>query len=112
MGSVRHSRLTGRRIRAGASLGALLGCLVGHSSSVAAEASPAAAPESVHLTNGSVLVGRVLSRAEGRIRMFVEGLGELTLDSALVVRGAPAHAMPATPSVWSGNLSAGVLYVS
>jgi len=62
----------------------------------------------VRLTNGSVLVGRIVSRAEGKVHVLVDGVGEVVVDSAAVAPGAPAKA----PSPWSGSLSAGVLYVS
>jgi hypothetical protein len=66
----------------------------------------------VHLTNGSVLVGRVTSRSEGKLHVLVDGVGEVVVDSTAVAPMATSMTMPVAASPWSGSLSAGVLYVS
>ena len=73
---------------------------------------PAPAVETVRLTNGSVLVGRITSRGEGRLHVLVEGVGEVVVDSLAVAPATPPMAMPGAPPAWSGNLSVGALYVS
>jgi hypothetical protein len=90
----------------------VLAFLEAHSKAKAAEPPPPPPIETVRLANGSVLMGRVLSRADGKIRVLVDGVGEVIVDSTAVAADAPSHRMAGTPSPWSGSLSTGVLYVS
>lgn len=76
-----------------------------------APAPPPQPAETVRLKNGTVLMGHVVSAGAGQLRLLVEGVGEVVVDSAAVAPNAAPMAMPA-PSPWSGSLSAGVLYVS
>lgn len=90
----------------------LFGCLWGHAEAATPEAQSPPPIETVRLTNGSVLVGRVTSRSGGRLRVLVDGMGEVVVDSAAVAPMATPMTMPGAASPWSGTLSAGVLYVS
>ena len=98
--------------RAWFTLLALLGCLGRYAEAAAAEALPPQPIETVRLTNGSVLVGRVTSRSEGRLHILVDGLGEVVVDSAAVAPLATPLTTPRVASPWSGALSTSVVYVS
>lgn len=91
---------------------ALLGCLCRCGESAAAEDPPPSPVETVRLTNGSVLVGRVTSTSEGRLHLLVEGVGEVVVDSAAIAPATTHMTMPGAASPWSGALSVGILYVS
>jgi uncharacterized protein DUF481 len=67
--------------------------------------------DTVRLVNGTVLIGRIASVTGGKVRMTVPGLGELSLDSALVARPQPPPSA-AVPSPWSGALSLTGSYAS
>ncbi|MGE0445302.1 MAG: DUF481 domain-containing protein [Vicinamibacterales bacterium] len=62
---------------------------------------PAAAQEAadtvtLHLSDGSVVVGRILQEADGRVRVATETFGEVTIDAARIIdRGAVAAPQPA-----------------
>ena len=91
-------------------LSIVLGCI---SQVAAAAEAPLASPvETVRLTNGSVLMGRVTSKGEGKLRLLIDGVGELIIDSSAVAPPAMAAMVMGTSSPWSGNLSLGALYVS
>lgn len=108
----RGARRFGQRCRAWLVSCAVLSCLTALARAAGAAEPPSAPPETVRLTNGSVLVGRILSKSEGKIRILVEGVGEVVVDSMSVAPSAPSHTMSGSASRWSGNLSVGVLYVS
>jgi hypothetical protein len=76
---------------------ALLVCALGAWPAAAQEA-----PETVtlHLNDGSVVVGRIVSEEGGRVRVATEGLGEVTIDAARIVdRGAVAETPAAAAQV-------------
>ena len=67
---------------------ALLVCALG---AVTASAQDAPATVTLHLNDGSVVVGRIVSEEGGRVRIATEGLGEVTIEVARIVdRGAVA----------------------
>jgi len=62
-----------------------------------AEAVPSPPPqpppvETIHLTNGSVLVGHVVSRSDGKVHVLVDGVGEVIVDSTAVAPATPPAA--------------------
>lgn len=68
--------------------------------------------EVIRLVGGSGLVGRVTATGGGKIHMFVEGLGEIAIDSAAVASRSPVPPPPAPPSPWSGTATGSVTNIS
>jgi hypothetical protein len=54
----------------------------------------------------------VTSTAGGKIHVFVEGIGEVVVDSGAVTSRLPVPAPPPPPSPWSGTVTGSVTYVS
>lgn len=74
---------------------------------------PAPPPlEVIRLVGGSGLVGRVTSTGGGKIRMHVDGVGDVVIDSAAVASRSPAPPPPPPPSPWSGTASASLTNIS
>src|SRR5688572_26361928 len=84
---------------------------------VCATANPApaqepAAPEVIRLVGGSSLVGRVTATGAGKIHLYVEGIGDVVLDSAAVASRSPVPPPPPTPSPWSGTFTGSMTHIS
>lgn len=78
----------------------------------AAQAPATTPPEVIRLVGGSTIVGRVTASADGRIHVYVEGLGDVVIDSAAVASRSPVPPPPPPPSPWSGTMSGSVTHVS
>lgn len=86
----------------------LLGCI-----DRAAAQTPAPAPlEVIRLVGGSGLVGRVTSTGGGKIHLYVDGIGDVVIDSAAVASRSPVPPPPPLPSPWSGTLTASMTHIS
>jgi hypothetical protein len=86
-------------------------------SALSQSAEPIAPPrDTLRLANGTVLVGRITSASDGKVRIVVDAMGEVTVDSGAITLAAspPAVAPPKAGrrSPWSGTLSASGSYVS
>ncbi len=71
-----------------------------------------APPEVVRLVGGSSLVGRVTATGDGKIHMFVDGVGDVVIDSAAVASRSPVPPPPPPPSPWSGTATGSVTHRS
>ena len=79
----------------------------------AAAQTPSPAPlEVIRLVNGSGLVGRVTSTGDGKVHIYVEGVGDVAIDSAAVASRSPVPPPPPAPSPWSGTLTASMTHIS
>src|SRR5216110_486695 len=79
----------------------------------AAAQAPSSAPlEVIRLVGGSGLVGRVTSSGAGKIHMYVDGVGDVVIDSAAVASRATVPPAPPPPSPWSGTLTASMTHIS
>jgi hypothetical protein len=83
-----------------------------HAHQVVAQTPSPAPLEVVRLVGGSSLVGRVTATGDGKVHMFVEGLGDVVIDSAAVASRSPAPTAPPPPSPWSLTLTPSVTLVS
>jgi hypothetical protein len=74
---------------------------------------PAPAPlEVIRLVGGSGLVGRVTSTGGGKIHMYVDGLGDVVIDSAAALSRSPVPPPPPPPSPWSGTVTGSMTHIS
>jgi uncharacterized protein DUF481 len=74
---------------------------------------PSPAPlEVIRLIGGSSIVGRVTATGNGSIHMYVNGLGDVVIDSAAVASRSPVPPPPPPPSPWSGMVTGSVTHVS
>lgn len=74
---------------------------------------PSPAPlEVIRLVGGSGLVGRVTSTGDGKIHMYVDGVGDVVIDSAAVASRSPVPPPPPAPSPWSGTLTGSMTHIS
>src|SRR5204862_2775064 len=74
---------------------------------------PAPAPlEVIRLVGGSGLVGRVTSSGGGKIHMYVDGVGDVVIDSAAVASRSPVPPPPPPPSPWSGTMTGSMTHIS
>src|SRR5436190_13025724 len=71
-----------------------------------------APPEVVRLVGGSSLVGRVTATGDGKIHMFVDGVGDVVIDSAAVASRSPVPPPPPPPSPWTGTLTGSMTHIS
>ncbi|RPH35635.1 hypothetical protein EHM92_05860, partial [bacterium] len=78
----------------------------------AAQTPPPTPQEVVRLAGGSSLVGSVTSIGEGRIRMQVNGIGEVAIDTAAITSRSPVPSPPPPPSPWSGKLNGSMTHIS
>jgi hypothetical protein len=85
--------------------------LVGAHSSAAQTPSPTPT-EVIRLHNGSSLVGRVAATGDGKIHIYVDGLGDVVIDSAAVASRSPLPPPPPPPSPWSGTLTGSMTHIS
>ena len=69
-------------------------------------------PEVLRLANGSALIGRVTATSGGKIHMFIDGVGDVVIDSAAIVSRSPVPPPPAPPSPWSGTITGSVTNIS
>jgi putative salt-induced outer membrane protein YdiY len=69
-------------------------------------------PEVIRLVGGSGLVGRVTSTGGGKIHMYVDGVGDVVIDSAAVASRSPVPPPPAPPSPWSGTFTGSMTHIS
>jgi putative salt-induced outer membrane protein YdiY len=69
-------------------------------------------PEVIRLVGGSGLVGRVTSTGGGKIHMYVDGVGDVVIDSAAVASRSPVPPPPAPPSPWSGTVTGSMTHIS
>jgi hypothetical protein len=89
--------------------------LVGSQRGTAQQAGPAptpAAPEVIRLVGGSALVGRVTATGGGKIHMYMDGVGDVLIDSAAVVSRSPVPPPAAAPSPWSGTVTGSMTHIS
>src|SRR3954464_8583758 len=68
--------------------------------------------EVIRLVGGSGLVGRVTSTAGGKVHMYVDGVGDVVIDSAAVASRSPVPPPPAAPSPWSGTFTGSMTHIS
>ena len=68
--------------------------------------------EVIGLVGGSGLVGRVTATGGGKIHMYVEGVGNVVIDSAAVASRSPVPPPPPAPSAWSGTLTGSMTHIS
>ena len=74
---------------------------------------PAPAPlEVIRLVGGSGLVGRVTSTGGGKIHMYVDGVGDVVIDSAAIASRSPVPPPPPPPSRWSGTITGSMTHIS
>jgi hypothetical protein len=74
---------------------------------------PSPAPlEVLRLVSGSAIVGRVTATGDGKIHMYVDGVGDVVIDSATVASRSPVPPPPAPPSPWSGTFTGSVTHIS
>jgi putative salt-induced outer membrane protein YdiY len=78
---------------------------------VAAQTPTPASLEVLRLVGGSSLVGRVTAAGDGKIHIYVDGVGEVVIDSAAVASRS-AVAPPPPPSPWSGTATASMTHIS
>jgi putative salt-induced outer membrane protein YdiY len=78
----------------------------------AAQTPSPAPPEVMRLVGGSTLVGRVTSSGGGKIHLYVDGVGDVVIDSAAVASRSPVPPPPAPPSPWSGTVTASMTHIS
>jgi len=79
----------------------------------AAAQQPTPAPlEIIRLVGGSSLVGRVTGTGDSKVHLFVEGLGDVVIDSAAVASRSPVPPPPSPPSPWSVTLTPSVTLIS
>jgi len=69
-------------------------------------------PEVIRLVGGSAFVGRVMATGQGKIHMFVDGVGDVVIDSAAVASRSPVPPPPPAPSPWSGAMTASMTNIS
>ncbi len=73
-------------------------------------------PDTIRLASGTILIGRITSASDGKIHIFVDAIGEVSVDSSARVSAAISAMAAATamthPSAWSGTLSASGSYAS
>jgi putative salt-induced outer membrane protein YdiY len=69
-------------------------------------------PEVIRLVGGSAFVGRVTATGEGKIHMYVDGVGDVVIDSAAVASRSPVPPPPPPPSPWSGTLTGSMTHIS
>lgn len=92
-------------------------------------AQPAATPMTLHLSDGSIVIGEVLSETDGKMRVRTRLLGDLTIDSqeverreavgdeapeALAAHNSEAAAPPEHPTVpaWTRSITTSTALVS
>src|SRR2546426_12168188 len=85
--------------------------VLGYSHSAAAQ-TPSPPPEVIRLIGGSGLVGRVTSTGGGKIHMYVDGVGDVVIDSAAVASRSPVPPPPPPPSPWSGTMTGSMTHIS
>ena len=74
---------------------------------------PSPAPlEVIRLVGGSGLIGRVTSTGGGKIHMYVDGVGDVVIDSAAALSRSPVPPPPAPPSPWSGTFTGSMTHIS
>jgi putative salt-induced outer membrane protein YdiY len=74
---------------------------------------PSPAPlEVIRLVGGSGLVGRVTSTGGGKIHMYVDGVGDVVIDSAAIASRSPVPPPPPPPSPWSGTITGSMTHIS
>ncbi len=78
----------------------------------AAQTSSPAPLEVIRLVGGSGLVGRVTSSGYGKIHMYVDGVGDVVIDSAAVASRSPVPPPPPAPSPWSGTVTGSMTHIS
>lgn len=79
----------------------------------AAAQTPSPAPlEVIRLVGGSGFVGRVTATGDGKIHMYVDGVGDVAIDSAAVASRSPVPPPPAPPSPWSGTMTGSMTHIS
>jgi len=79
----------------------------------AAAQAPSPAPlEVIRLVGGSGLVGRVTAIGGGKIHMYVDGVGDVVIDSAAVASRSPVPPPPPPPSPWSGTMTGSMTHIS
>jgi putative salt-induced outer membrane protein YdiY len=66
----------------------------------------------IQLHNGSSLIGRVTATGAGKIRINVDGLGDVVIDSAAVASRSPLPPPPSPPSPWSGTFTGSMTHIS
>src|SRR3954468_5037147 len=69
-------------------------------------------PEVIRLLGGSGLVGRLTATGDGKIHMFVDGVGDVVIDSAAVASRSPVPPPPPPPSPWSGTFTGSMTHIS
>jgi hypothetical protein len=79
---------------------------------VAAQTPSPAPLEVIRLVGGSGLVGRVTSTGDGKIHMYVDGVGDVVIDSAAVASRSPVPPPAPPPSPWSGTLTGSMTHIS
>jgi len=77
-----------------------------------AQQSAPAPLEVIRLVGGSGLVGRVTSTGGGKIHLYVDGIGDVVIDSAAVASRSPVPPPPPAPSPWSGTLTGSMTHIS
>jgi len=85
---------------------------LGYLHSAAAQTPSPAPPEVIRLVGGSGLVGRVTATGAGKIHMYVDGVGDVVIDSAAVASRSPVPLAPPPPSPWSGTLTGSMTHIS
>jgi len=68
--------------------------------------------EVVRLVGGSGLVGRVTSTGGGKTHMYVDGVGDVVIDSAAIASRSPVPPPPPPPSPWSGTITGSMTHIS
>ncbi len=69
-------------------------------------------PEVIRLVGGSAFVGRVTATGAGKIHMYVDGVGDVVIDSAAVKSRSPVPPPPPPPSPWSGTVTGSMTHIS
>src|SRR5437764_9821989 len=77
-----------------------------------AQQSAPAPLEVIRLVGGSAFVGRVTATGGGKLHMYVNGVGEVVIDSAAVASRSPVPPPPAALSAWSGTFTGSVTLIS
>jgi putative salt-induced outer membrane protein YdiY len=86
--------------------------LLGYPHPTAAQTPSPAPLEVIRLVGGSGLVGRVTSTGDGKIHMYVDGVGDVVIDSAAVASRSPVPPPAPPPSPWSGMLTGSMTHIS
>jgi len=89
--------------------------LLGYPNPTAAQTPSPAPLEVIRLVGGSSLIGRVTASGDGKIHLYVDGLGEVVIDSAAALSRSPVPPPPppaAPPSPWSGTMTASMTHIS